>query len=480
MTSLPLDLNAVVFERDGRSYLFSGSSLYLFGVDPTTADVVSAARAAGSEADLIARTTPVHDPAEVRETLTEIERLIAADVLAPRGATLRPAGEDPGLTGETVALTDLWLIVTNSCNLNCAYCFSRAEYMKDHRPMSIATAKAGVDFLMARRGAETELTIVFFGGEPLLDMPLIRAVVAHADELAARHGLDIQYSMTTNGVKLTPAVRRWLIEKRFSVMISLDGEQPQHDASRPFLSGKGSFSTIVPRVKAFVAEAKAAGLTVNGRTTLNRTHLGHVVDLYRFMDEEMGFSNVSTPIIHEPAPPGFAFRMDDVSALEAELRALADVFVDKCRTEGRVPHWGTLSTFLHTLHHRARPARGCAAGRRAVCVDVDGEIYPCERFITVADYAVGRIGSTAYDMEKVHALSRLDAVGYYDKCRSCAAVYYCKGTCAAERARYHPPEGPDEITCEIYRALLRVVLDIYVRIDHDALLPSLMRHDRAA
>ena len=42
MTSLPLDLNAVVFERDGRSYLFSGSSLYLFGVDPTTADVVSA------------------------------------------------------------------------------------------------------------------------------------------------------------------------------------------------------------------------------------------------------------------------------------------------------------------------------------------------------------------------------------------------------------------------------------------------------
>ena len=480
MTSFPLDLNAIAFEANGGRYLFSGASLYLFGIDETTADVVETARRAGSADEVVARLASRHPESEVRETLEEVDRLVAAEVLAPFGVALKPPGTDPGLTGAGVEISDLWLICTNSCNLNCAYCFSRAEYMNDHHAMPIETALTGVDWLVAHSGSKTELTIVFFGGEPLLDMALVKAVVARAEALAVETGKSFGFSMTTNGVKLTREIRRWLIEKRFSVMISLDGEQPQHDASRPFLSGKGSFATIEPRARAFIREARAAGLVVNGRTTLNRTHLGHIVDLYRFLGEDMGFSTVSTPIIHEPAPEGFGFRMEDVPVLEAEFAQLADVLVERCERDGALPPWGTLTTFLHSLHHRNRPNRGCAAGRMAVCVDVGGDIYPCERFITCKDRVLGTVFSPDYDMERVHALSALDAVGYYEKCKSCAAVYYCKGTCAAERARYHPPEGPDEVTCEIYRALLRVILATYVRIDHDRLLPPLDIHDRAA
>lgn len=471
MLSFPLDLNAVTFRSGGRRHLFSGASLYLFGIDADTEAVIEAARTAASPEALRAALAGRVPAETVDETIAEIEKLIEAEVLGRFGAPLKPPGRDPGLVGDGVEPTDLWLIVTNSCNLNCAYCFSRAEYMADHVAMTSEIARAGVDRIIALSGAQTDLAIVFFGGEPLLGMPLIREIVAYARTRGAAAGKRFGFAMTTNGVKLTPANRRFLIDERFSVMVSLDGEAAQHDASRPFLSGKGSFATIAPRVRSYVREARAAGLSTSGRTTLNRTHLGHIVDLYRFLDEDMGFTAVSTPIIHEPAPEGFAFRPEDLPALEAELRAVGDLFVERCARDGRAPAWGTITTFLDSLHHRLRPSRGCAAARKAICVDVRGDVYPCERFITARDWILTRTDRDDWAMDRVRALSEIDAVGIYDKCRACEAVWYCKGTCAAERVRYHPPEGPPETTCAIYRALLRVILDVYVRIDRDVVMP---------
>ncbi len=477
MIASPLDLNAAVIARDGREFLFCGSSLYLFEIDALTANVIEAIRTR-TPAEVVAGYAEGGGREAARQTVLELDKLCEAGILAPRGAPVAAPGEDPGIRADTVALTDLWLIVTNSCNLNCAYCFSRAEYMRDHHRMPVTTARAGIDWLIAHSGSEPELTLVLFGGEPLLNMPLLKDAVAYAHEAAARGGKRFVFSLTTNGVKLTPEIRRFLIEERFSVMISLDGEKPQQDASRPFLSGKGSFDVIVPRAKAFIREAADAGLRVNGRTTLNRTHLGRIVELYHFLDG-MGFASISTPIIHAPAPCGFGFLAEDVPRLEREFDQVADLMVERSQS-GKLPPWGTFTTFLDSIYQRNRPNRGCAAGRRAVCVDIAGDIYPCERFITVPEYVLGSVQDPSYDMGKVHRLSRLDQIGIYDKCRSCVALYYCKGTCAAERVRYHPPSGPDEVTCDIYRALLGAILRAYVRIDPNLLAARAARHEGAA
>jgi uncharacterized protein len=468
MAEWPVDFNTHMFEEAGQDYLFCGGSLHLYRIDPLTADILNTAQYA-TQAQTVTQFAHRYKTGEIESAIREIDQLARAGILTERGAPLSDAA-DPGLQGGQVEISDLWLIVTNNCNLRCPYCFSRSEYMHDGGTMSQATASASIDCLIRRSGQRRDLTVIFFGGEPLLDVPLIQNTVAYARQAVVRERKRIRFTITTNGVCLTKPVRQFLIDERFAVMISLDGDKQLQDTSRPFADGRGSFDTVAPQVKAFLAEALPAGLSLTGRTTLNRTHLGRIADLYRFLEDEMGFPAISTPIIHHPAPPGFGFTLEDVPKLEAEFLALSDRFVERCQATGTLPAWPTLGTFLHMLEWRSRPVRGCAAGRLAICVDPAGDIYPCERFITMPAYRLGNVHRNSYDMDLVRQLSRQDAVGFYDKCRSCEALNYCKGTCAAERIRYHSATGPDMIICAIYRALLRVILRTYVRIDHKMLL----------
>jgi uncharacterized protein len=63
------------------------------------------------------------------------------------------------------------LILTDQCNLRCSYCF---EKDKNPHNMSDETALAAVDFLMEESGPMKRVTILFFGGEPLLRFDLIK------------------------------------------------------------------------------------------------------------------------------------------------------------------------------------------------------------------------------------------------------------------------------------------------------------------
>jgi sulfatase maturation enzyme AslB (radical SAM superfamily) len=62
-------------------------------------------------------------------------------------------------------LSYMELILTTDCNLRCSYCFER-----DKKPfnMSDEVAFAAVDFLIQTSRNIKELTILLFGGEPMM------------------------------------------------------------------------------------------------------------------------------------------------------------------------------------------------------------------------------------------------------------------------------------------------------------------------
>ena len=72
-------------------------------------------------------------------------------------------------------IMSLVLEACHDCNLACSYCFVR-NYYRDHGTgnyMTFATARSAIDRLLNPKG---RLSVGFFGGEPLLNMPLIREV----------------------------------------------------------------------------------------------------------------------------------------------------------------------------------------------------------------------------------------------------------------------------------------------------------------
>jgi uncharacterized protein len=129
----------------------------------------------------------------------------------------------PKLSGKPFPQRSLVLNVANDCNLGCTYCFaSQGDYGAPKRFMSQETARESVDFLLQNSGDHTTVTLVFFGGEPLMNFRLISDTVAYATRAGELVGKRVDFSMTTNATYLTPEIIHFLRDHRVGVAVSID------------------------------------------------------------------------------------------------------------------------------------------------------------------------------------------------------------------------------------------------------------------
>jgi sulfatase maturation enzyme AslB (radical SAM superfamily) len=161
-------------------------------------------------------------------------RLLAR--LAARGA--RPGPDALRALYAGAASDRLILLVTHACQLRCAYCRVR----KYGATMTDEAARAGVRWLMGSLRDEVELQ--FFGGEPLLALPLVRRTAGFAREAAAAAGKRVRFLLTTNGLALDDAAAAFLKENEVSVEISCDGTMGAQDSQRPTARGDGSWELL--------------------------------------------------------------------------------------------------------------------------------------------------------------------------------------------------------------------------------------------
>ena len=104
-----------------------------------------------------------------------------------------PSAIAPWLAADRLHLI---LMPTERCNFRCVYCYETFE----HGRMKPPTIRGLRRLLAARAPTLRSLAIEWFGGEPLLALPVIEEIQRHAQRLAADHpALRLGGSMTTNG-----------------------------------------------------------------------------------------------------------------------------------------------------------------------------------------------------------------------------------------------------------------------------------------
>jgi uncharacterized protein len=122
------------------------------------------------------------------------------------------------------------LAITQRCNLACDYCY----IAKKNSTMSKETATKIIDFVFQNAQPNEKIEIGFFGGEPLLEIGLIREIMEliHSHDLYDRNRMII--SVTTNGTIYSEEISRFLADNNIILNISCDGPQIVHDAFRHF------------------------------------------------------------------------------------------------------------------------------------------------------------------------------------------------------------------------------------------------------
>lgn len=145
--------------------------------------------------------------------------------------------------------------ITDACNLECVYC-NYGNFYYDHDPrtnknMPTAYAYRLIDYLYSLWHSEynssynKNVYMSFYGGEPLLNFKFITQIVEYIEKLDNPNRI-FTYSMTTNGVLLNKYMD-YLVEKNFSLLISLDGDK-DNSAYRIDKSRRPAFERVVANI----------------------------------------------------------------------------------------------------------------------------------------------------------------------------------------------------------------------------------------
>ncbi len=335
------------------------------------------------------------------------------------------------------------LCLTHRCNLRCSYCYAGPEKTFSMRP---ETARNAVDFLAD--AGDGKCTITFFGGEPLMELGLLKETVLYASD---RYGDGLQFRMSTNGTLLDADTLSFLSEHSVHFVLSLDGDEAQHNRNRQFSGGRGSYEDILPLIPA-VLENNPYTLAVSV-VSPNTAHCiaEGVQDLF-----SKGFRYVLQTLDYS-AP----WKDEDLRALRSQYLVLADFYSSALRAGKKI----YFSPFDERIKTWAQKPFGqgdlCDLANSQIAVAASGSIYPCVQFIgedgaSDKENAIGDVRRGFHESRRRYFIEE----NYAEKesCRGCALEGRCATYCGCVNWRATGDlRTIPTIVCEHERMLMPIV-----------------------
>lgn len=176
-----------------------------------------------------------------------------------------PVVKDPVFDGYFRSLQQVFLYVTDECNLRCTQCY----YKPWLKPLG-SSVEMDFDVACALLGKFRSLGAIkasFLGGEPTLygrtgGNPRVTALIGHARRLGYEY-----IRLVTNGLLVDECLADPAFEQLDEISFSIDGDVPAiHDALR----GTGTFARSVRNLQL----AKQLGFTVHITTCVHRGNVG--------------------------------------------------------------------------------------------------------------------------------------------------------------------------------------------------------------
>jgi uncharacterized protein len=324
------------------------------------------------------------------------------------------------------AVTAISLMVSESCNFRCTYCyggFGKAHGLK----MESSTARKAVDWLMQQSKNEKTLRLVFFGGEPLLNFPLIKEISAYTREKSRETGKSVNLEITTNASLIDNEVVDFFLEYDIWPLISFDGPKEIQDLQRPYRNSRGSFDSTAVKIRKLLDRIPG--------TSCRATWLpGNDPEIVIRGLRECGFARImllpaTIPSIRDRNGSRLTLVQDYTPLIrqaEKETVRLKKAIRERDAEGVRfIAMASILLTIVRMLLHHHSGEKFCGAGSTLVGVSSTGELYPCHRFFGNHSFRLGNIFNRDFD----HWFNPWRNVDDLPACNACEARYTCLGGC---------------------------------------------------
>ena len=359
-------------------------------------------------------------------------------------------------------------VLTNICNMSCAYCQAKDDTNIVYHKMTKETAEKSVD--LALSSPSRFLTFEFQGGEPLANFEVLKHIVEYTEE--HKKGKNISYSIVTNLSLMTDEILDYLIENNINISTSLDGDTNLHNANRRFSNGEETFDIVTNKIKAIQAKNYEIGaIQTTTKQSLNKAK--EIIDTYVALNQTSIFIRPLTRL-------GTAERVWDSIGYSPEeflefyeeclkyIIKLNNSGVNICERHAVIFLKKILQGYSENYMELRSP---CGATVGQIAYFYDGNIFTCDEGRMLYEmgneaFKLGNVFENTYDdiiqspvCKAVCIASLLEG---QIKCCDCVYQPYC-GTCpvvnlAQEKDLFF--KNHNSFRCKIYGGMLDVIFKI--------------------
>jgi uncharacterized protein len=349
---------------------------------------------------------------------------------------------------------NITVLTTLQCNFACDYCYQgdHGDYNKFAGKMSLETAARIATWIEREmdRVRPEKFVLTFFGGEPLLNLPVMYYLAERLWHASSQRRLPQAVAIITNGLLLTEEiVDRLLPFGLRGVKITLDGDKDTHNRMRPLRGGQGTFDRIVENMRRISGRCKIAiGGNFDESSVDSFPALLDFLRAQPFADQlvKVNFKPVVRQGGAQPQPAPTAkgmLRLTPVAADGSLLKPLNGT----CMTSAGAGVGATCDscdflddkmTFLReeTQRHGFPTPDGVHNGpchvhhAHAHTIGPDGSLYACPGFTGEKGLSTGHVDDRLDPLRQA-ARRQFDRLSPWNACGDCAFIPVCAGGCIA-------------------------------------------------
>lgn len=313
----------------------------------------------------------------------------------------------------------LTILLNQTCNFSCAYCYSAKGRSKVSLPLESITSVLDF-FITGKRG--NYLQVVFSGGgDPLLSFDSFRHAVDYARSLAEKEGVTLDVGVVTNGSLLKDDIIKYLRSENIGLVVSFDILEDVHNAQR---SHYGIVASTIDRLL-------GSGMPIGIRSTITPLNVSRQKEM---VEELHGRFPKAGCVAFE------AVINEDLFPDTMSLRGFYDAFVENffiARETGKA--LGVEVGNTEFMNAFIRQERSCLG---KLVLTPEGKMTACSRISSSLEdhhdafvYGEVRDGRVQIDDDRYAAIMN-EATAYNSECLECPARWNCGGGCLLARKSY--------------------------------------------
>jgi len=301
----------------------------------------------------------------------------------------------------------------------------------------------GLERLCKFLAKDSEASLTFYGGEPLLKIPLIEEIMQNAP--------CKKFMLQTNGL-LLGKLRPEFANRLSTILVSIDGDERLTDKNR----GKGDFRKVIANLKLLKKNGFSGELIARMTVTEDTDILKQVKFLLK-----NGF--FSFDAVHWQLDANFwndfkarpKFRKWLLQDYNPKLRKLANYWVSEMQKKEKVLKLLPFVETMQDLLLERKSALRCGSGFANFTIQYDGRIIPCPVMVGMKEYYLGSISSVP---------ERLRRIAPEGECKECKIIDFCGGRCLYSSIVQPWPVEGRKLVCKSVENLREAMMEQLPRV----------------